>query len=87
MEKTNGMPSCNKQGHHSQRIQYLCLDDNCSTSRLLCRSCINESHRKHKVGVIDKVIEPLNRLNMNSCYRSSEEDYDYLKARILSIGQ
>jgi hypothetical protein len=54
-------------------------------NRLLCKRCVHESHRKHKVGVIDKLIEPLNRLNMNSCYEHSHADYNYLSDRLKAI--
>ena len=58
---------CAKKPEHSnQRLKYLCLESSCGHHRVLCRKCVNEDHRKHKVGVIDKLIEPLNRLCMNS---------------------
>ena len=58
---------CNKQEqHNSQRVRYICLEDSCMLNRMLCKQCVNEDHRRHKVGVIDKLVAPLNRLCMNS---------------------
>lgn len=74
-----------KEAHNNQQIQYICLEASCVLNRLLCRRCVNESHRKHKVGIIDKLIEPLNRLNMNSFYEHSIDDYNYLSDRLRGI--
>ena len=69
-ESTHASSICSKGPSHSS-IQYFCLESTCSNDRLLCRACIAASHRKHKVGIIDKLIEPLNRLNMNSFHTDS----------------
>lgn len=73
-----------KLKHNNQMIQYICLDSSCLKNRLLCKQCVEESHRKHRVGIIDKLIEPLNRLNMNS-NEHSHEDYNYLNERLKAI--
>lgn len=60
-----------REAHQNQQIQYICLEEGCQDNRQLCRECVSESHRKHKVGVIDKLISPMNRLNMNSYHEDS----------------
>ena len=71
-----------KPDHSSQRLKYLCLESACDQHRVLCRKCVNEDHRKHKVGVIDKLIEPLNKLCMNSGGETSLSDYHYLEGKL-----
>ena len=45
-----------KEQHKPHKIQYVCLENACMLNRLICRQCLRESHRKHKIGVIDKLI-------------------------------
>ena len=57
------MPVCN---NHNKKKQYLCLNEKCTQPRIICAICAKEKHPKHKIGSIDKLIDPLNRLNQNS---------------------
>jgi hypothetical protein len=68
--------------HNRQKIQYFCLEDSCELNRLLCKSCIGESHRRHKVGIIDKLITPLNRLGMNIHHPNSQDHYEFFQEKI-----
>jgi hypothetical protein len=39
-------------------------------------------HKKHRIGRIDRLIEPLSLLNINSFHEDSEAIYNELKSKI-----
>lgn len=87
MSEREGGVCSRSEAHHGQKIQYVCLEESCELSRLLCKSCVTESHRRHKVGIIDKLIPPLSRLSLNSHHPHSEQDYAFFEDKIRSIVQ
>jgi hypothetical protein len=77
---------CSKKGQSGhQMVKYICLEASCGLDRVLCEKCVHEGHRKHKVGIIDKLIEPLNRLGMNSGCENSESDFLYLQDKLKEV--
>jgi hypothetical protein len=57
---------CKISDHSSQTIRFLCLEEACSSDRLICHLCVRDRHRKHSLANLDKYIDPLARLGMNS---------------------
>lgn len=45
-----------REAHGNQYIQYICFENSCLLNRQLCRKCVHESHRNHRVGIIDKLV-------------------------------
>ncbi len=63
---------CGVTAHEKNSIQYFCLDELCFNKRLFCHACAKLDHKKHRIGRIDRLIEPLSLLNINSFHEDSE---------------
>lgn len=75
-------PLCKVPAHQQNLIQYFCLDELCFNKRLFCNACAKMDHKKHRIGRIDRLIEPLSLLNINSFHEDSEAIYNELKSKI-----
>lgn len=68
-----GSTFCKHPDHNSQPIRFLCLEDSCKQDRLICHFCVRDRHRKHSLANLEKYIEPLARLGMNSQTENREK--------------
>lgn len=71
--------------HDNNPLRYICLENQCQLNRLLCKTCLKNSHAKHNKWPIDKLIFPLDRLSMHSNYQGSTEDYAFLRQQVQII--
>lgn len=62
----NDVNLCKVPTHEDKMVQYFCLDELCFNKRLFCQACAKLDHKKHRIGRIDRLIEPLSLLNINS---------------------
>ena len=80
---TSNQPSkCKVLSHEDKLVQYFCLDEHCFNKRLFCQACAKLDHKKHRIGRIDRLIEPLSLLNINSFHEDSSQIYSELKKKI-----
>jgi hypothetical protein len=75
-------PFCKVSTHENIPIHYFCLDEFCHRKSLFCHMCAKIDHRKHKIGRIDRLVEPLALLNINCFHEDSQEIYETLKGKI-----
>ncbi len=73
---------CGVITHEKNPIQYFCLDELCFNKRLFCHACAKIDHKKHRIGRIDRLIEPLSLLNINSFHEDSEAIHEELSKKI-----
>ena len=78
----NEASKCKVLSHDDKLVQYFCLDELCFNKRLFCQACAKLDHKKHRIGRIDRLIEPLSLLNINSFHEDSSQIYSELKKKI-----
>ena len=74
--------NCKIPAHDKNPVQYFCLDELCFNKRLFCQACAKLDHKKHRIGRIDRLIEPLSLLNINSFHEDSQAIYEELTKKI-----
>ncbi len=73
---------CKLPQHQNNLVQYFCLDELCFNKRLFCHACAKLDHKKHRIGRIDRLIEPLSLLNINSFHEDSQSIFEEMMKKI-----
>ena len=64
----------------------ICLEDQCKGNRLLCLTCLFESHRFHNTAIINsEIASPVKTLKMHSSDPDFIGKYDFLEVKQQNI--